>query len=94
MRKIFKYPLEVTGQQVFDVPESAVPRSVGQDPDGVLCMWCEVSDHPLHGSIENQDRKNLWVYIVGTGHDIPVQATKYVGTVKDGEFMWHIYTNE
>ncbi len=94
MRKIFKYPLRIVDEQSINAPESIIPRSVGLDPTGALCLWAEVSDSTLHGSIENQERKTLWIYIVGTGHEIPVQATKYVGTVRQATCMWHIYTNE
>lgn len=92
MRKIYKYEL-LKPEQSFPVPESATPRSVGLDPQGVPCVWCEVADEICHGTINEQPKKLLWIYLVGTGAEIPVPATVYLGRINEGEFVWHVYTN-
>jgi hypothetical protein len=30
-------------------------------------------------------------FIVGTGHDVPDAISKYLATVQDGAFAWHIF---
>lgn len=41
MKTIWKFPLEVTDEQVLMVPKGAKPLTV-QKQDGKPCLWCEV----------------------------------------------------
>ncbi len=38
------------------------------------------------------DKAEIFVVIVGTGHEIPEYAEQYISTVQDGSYVWHIYT--
>jgi hypothetical protein len=65
----------------FQMPQGAIVRSV-QDQHGVVTMWAEVdTDKLLSG-------RRFTVY--GTGHEVPPHA-KYVGTVQQGAFVWHVF---
>jgi len=92
VRKIYKYELRKP-EQSFPVPESAKPQSVGLDPTGTPCVWCEVADEICHGTIEDQPKKLLWIYLVPTGQEIPVPATIYLGRIDECNFVWHVFTN-
>ena len=85
MKRIFKYNLEVTDFQQFDLPLGAVPLTV-QRQDGGICIWAEVDD-------TEQLSNMLSVWIVGTGNHIPRMpiTARYFGTVQLDGLTWHIY---
>lgn len=86
MRTIYKYPLEITDEQVIKISlfkyicESIV--RVDLDPLGQPCIWCEVetTSKPLP----------VIIFIVGTGNPIPDEA-KHIGSFIQGPFVWHVY---
>ena len=45
-------------------------------------IWAEVN--PAN------PKQKVRIIMVGTGHEIPMPA-KHLGTVQDGELVWHIY---
>lgn len=85
MRTIYKYPLDLTDSQILHLPSSAKPLSV-QLQGEQLCMWAEVNTG-VGG------RKEVVITIVGTGHPIPPGAVHYLGTVQQGQFVWHVYAS-
>jgi hypothetical protein len=48
-----------------------------------LCLWAIVN--PIE---EEEDRK---IHIVGTGNLFPEIECCYLGTVQDGNFVWHVF---
>jgi len=86
MKTIFKYQLEVRGDQLVTMPAGAQPLSV-QVQHGAPCLWVLVD--PTAGS---------HVYIVstyGTGHPIPADPGKFVDTyqLEDGDLVFHVFVS-
>lgn len=85
MRTIYKYPLDLTDSQKLSLPVTAKPRSVQLQGDQ-LCLWAEIYT-------EVDGLKSVVISIVGTGHPIPPGAVHYLGTVQQGQFVWHVYAS-
>lgn len=89
MKKIFKYPLQLTDKQDVELPQGAKVLCV-QCQGGQIVLYAEVEDPPLI----KQERT---FYIIGTGHRMPSEiGLIYIGTVQQpsaaGMFVWHVYT--
>lgn len=86
MIAIWKFPLQVTDEQLLVMPSDAEVLSV-QMQQGVLCLWAKLeTKRPC-----SQRR----VRIVGTGNPC-VDVGRYVGTVQqyDGALIWHVFEGE
>ena len=80
-RRVWKYTLEFHTPSVFDMPEDAEIVHVNEQ-NGFPTMWVLVDDcAPTMERI---------FFICGTGDAIRRDA-KYVGSVHDGEYVWHIF---
>lgn len=85
MRRVLKYPLEITDQQFIDTFEYFKPLSV-QVQGGATVLWAEVDD---------EARPARWrVFVHGTGHELHRYADRFVGTFQlpDVGFVGHVYT--
>lgn len=82
--KVFKYPLEVTDRQHITMPIGAEILSV-QAQNGNLCLWAKV-DPAAQSEVRT-------FHVSGTGHDLPNDAGKYVGTAQmlGGALVWHVF---
>lgn len=83
-QRIYKYMLEITGQQEIVMPRNVRALSVGVQ-QGDLCLWALVDiDLP---SVPTKFR------IVCTGHpfDDAKGTCRFVGTVQIGRFVWHVF---
>ena len=65
----------------FSVPQGGIIRSVGEQ-GGVCQMWIQVD--------ERAPTEQRRFEIVGTGHDIPLMANVYRGTVMVPPFVSHL----
>ncbi|TFH10743.1 MAG: hypothetical protein E4H07_04955 [Nitrosomonadales bacterium] len=81
-KTILKFPLEFTEEQTILVPKDATFLSVQMQKDK-LCLWAEC--------VVNSDLEKRTVEILGTSHIFEFAARKYISTVQDGIFVWHIY---
>jgi len=83
---IWKFPLEFLEEQTIRMPPGAHVLTV-QMQAGIPCLWAEVDD-ALGGA---QDDRSF--YIVGTGHPLPADRGRYIGTFQmhSGEFIFHVY---
>ena len=85
--QIWKYPIEATGEQILEVPKGAIFLTV-QTQRGTPQIWalCE-PDEP-------KERRMIAMY--GTGHLIPSNPGKYIGTfqIGDGKLVFHIFEPE
>jgi hypothetical protein len=80
---IFKYPFNLKSTQTIELPDGAQIIHVGLDPADRPCMWAMVNpDHP---------KTNVEIYIIGTGHNVPILATHHMGSFKMGQYMWHVF---
>ena len=86
MRTINKYKLEV--QHESQIIEAQLAQggilSAGLDPSGVLCVWFEIRD--------DVDAIPISFRVVGTGWQmVGMDSFRYVATVTQGAFVWHVY---
>jgi hypothetical protein len=81
---IKKYTLEFTDTQIITIPDGDLLHLGEQN--GKLCMWVA----------EEQDAKyvNFTIFLVGTGHDVPEEATEHLGTVIMKNLVWHVFAGE
>lgn len=88
MNTIYKYTLHTYSYQKISIYRHFKPLSV-QYQNEDLCLWAEVNtDHPI-GLYE--------VRLIGTGQELNFDTItddwKYISTVQDGMFVWHVYIN-
>ena len=84
MKSIWKYPLEVTDEQTISAPSGAKLLHVALQ-GGDLCVWAEVSPAAI--------KAPLPIRIYGTGHDLPDDPGKHLGTfmLEGGTLVFHAY---
>ncbi len=78
--RIYKYKIPVGGK--VKMPVHAKVLHVGVQ-DREICLWAQVDQ----GSPE----VDYCFKIFATGQDITSTDLLYTGTVRDGDFVWHIY---
>lgn len=82
MSRVYKYEFFVADDVVIEMPKGAIIIATGSQKSGYVCLWAIVCpDAPL---------EMRFFHVVGTGHPIP-KGTKYVGTVFDENFVWHVF---
>lgn len=84
MKTIWKYPLLPGRTTVWNMPIGARTLFFAMQ-NGLPTLWALVD--PL------AERHSCAVYVIGTGHPVP-DETRYVGSVLDGEFVWHCFIPE
>lgn len=85
MRTIWKFPLEVTDHQSIEMPANAKVLSVA-DQAGVLTIWALVDPEA------ERELRHVWVF--GTGHPVTVSGATFRGSVQQGPFVWHVFTDQ
>lgn len=89
MKTIWKFPLTVTDVQIVMMPPGAEILSV-EIQGGIICLWALIDVKK-----ETQLEVPHQIEIVGTGN--PMQqidhwlSRKFIGTVQQGQFVWHIF---
>jgi hypothetical protein len=83
MRKVFKYPLTISSKFELQLPKGATILSAQIQSESPV-MWAEVDPEAT--------KTARTLYIVGTGHDVPVGA-RFVSTFQEmgGQLIWHLY---
>lgn len=86
MKTVYKYPVIRLGEPcTVSIPYGALLVHVGLDPSEALCVWMEVDTEEL--------RHVSWSFrVVMTGGTVPPD-THHLGTVRDGEYMLHVYVS-
>jgi hypothetical protein len=83
MRKVWKYKLDMEGfQSIFEIPEGGKVIHV-DNQRGNPTLWVEVD--PI-----KSNEKRTFTYF-GTGHTIPVDNWKHVGSCIIEPYVWHVY---
>lgn len=87
MKRIFKFPLEVTDLQKIRMPKDSTLLTV-QVQKEIPCLWAL-----LDTDKEAEDR---FIKIIGTGHPVPENVLRYIGTfqVMEGTFVGHVFEVE
>jgi hypothetical protein len=94
MRRIFKYPLEITDTQTLVTGKNPEPLSV-QYQHGKLTLWALVDDDSDMQDVETLSR--LEIRIFGTGHAVDWEdaVLTFLGTVQDPTsvmpLVWHVF---
>ncbi len=86
MKKIFKYPLEITDSQEIHLSPNCQLLSV-QIQNGAPTLWAMVDPDARMFPVT--------VYVIGTGNPVPseVNTAIYVDTVQLNGFVWHVFVN-
>jgi hypothetical protein len=82
--KILKYPLELVSSQRISMPTAAQILSVQMQQDR-LVLWALVQEE------RRQEGRSFDIYGTGEAIDIDRGTGKYVATVQQNEFVWHIF---
>lgn len=85
MKRIFKYPIEITDEQKIDMPQGAQILSAQMQNDK-LCLWAAVDD--------NFTSAPIVIRVLGTGHPVPdIEGLRYIGTAQDQRLglVWHVF---
>lgn len=86
MKTIYKYTLNITDEQVIDIPQRGIIRSI-QIQGSDIRMWVEVDEDCL-----TVDKIKLKIKCFGTGHQFDSENLVYLATVVDNSGMvWHFY---
>lgn len=83
MKTIWKYPLEITDEQVVAMPNDAEILTV-QMQGSELCLWAVVED--------TNPKEPRTICIIGTGNPMPDERFLiYIGTAQMGPLVWHVF---
>jgi hypothetical protein len=86
MLTIWKFNLDdAQNETTFEAPAPARVMSAGLDPAGRPSVWVEVES--------DAKKVERTVFLYGTGHPIETNG-RFVGSIFDGSFVWHVYTEE
>lgn len=82
--RIFKYPLEITDEQVLHLPMRSKFLDV-QTQDGELVMWV------LHDT--NLPTRKVTIRIYGTGNPVDefVDDAEFIASAQYGPWVWHVF---
>lgn len=89
MLTVYKYPINPSTEKIeLKIPGGGNVLSAGLDPSGQICVWA------LAQPDEEECITNI--YCVGTGWPLDwileeEDALNFVGSVKDGPYMWHVF---
>jgi hypothetical protein len=79
---IWKFPIEITDEQVIEVPKVNRPLDV-QIQSGTPCIWMAVDpDSP---------RIQVKARVFGTGHPGVTPDMDYIGTFQFGPLVFHVF---
>jgi hypothetical protein len=85
---IWKYILTIEGKQTLMMPEAARLLCV-QMQDGIPCLWAVVDKDSAKVLAKREPRT---VFTVGTGHPMPEECGKYVGTYQPmNGLVFHVF---
>lgn len=84
MRKIYKYAISVTDEQVIAIPDGSRILTVQRQRDHVF-IWIEIDP-------EEKQMRTLQVYTVATGASFSGRGI-YLGTYQlfGGDLIYHVY---
>lgn len=84
MRTIYKYTLEVTDEQLVELPVGSHIIDC-QNQKGAIVMWAMIET-------EQKEMVKRKIIIYGTGHPIKEpESLTWLDTVQVGNFVWHIF---
>lgn len=85
MKEVWKFQLGDGMDQNIKMPMHSTVIAVQVQHDHA-CLWVLVQPENV------QEYRRF--HIVGTGHAVPESARKYIGTIQQGLFVWHIFEGD
>lgn len=88
MKKVYKYPIDITDLQSIKMPkDSEILSAQVQGKSEGLCIWALVDPNP---EIKIEQRI---IKIAGTGHDIRETDLKFIDTFQifNGKGVFHVF---
>jgi len=87
MTVIYKYRINLTPTQILELPQGAQILHVGEDTSSTdICVWAAVDP-------TTTQMVRVPIYVLGTGMlPFPAEPLRHLGSVKQGVFIWHIFT--
>jgi hypothetical protein len=84
MQRIFKYTIN-PNKLFYNMPEGAKILTA-HEQNGDICVWAEVDSEQL-----KMEQREILVF--GTGHSIPDEPRRYIGTafLENGGLVFHVY---
>ena len=82
MLSVWKFKLEVTDLQQVEMPQGAQLMTV-QEQGGELCLWAAVDTEA--------PKESRTIEIIGTGNPFHEASRRYVASVQQGVFVWHVF---
>lgn len=87
MNRIFKYEIEISGDDTeIEMPKGSTPISI-QMQFGKICMWVVVDEV----KIKDEDTERRLFTVVGTGHRFDADGLNYLSTVQYNGLVWHVF---
>lgn len=90
MLTVYKYAVEPSLETIdLDIPGGGPIISAGVDPNGKLCVWAMVNT--------DKPEEKVRILCVGTGWPLDAimnneaNGLNFIGTVKEGIYMWHLF---
>lgn len=88
MRKIYKYPLQITDEQEVFLQGDDPEVLTAQVQNGQLTLWAVVDPNLEAGPV-------VKIRIIGTGNPMPdMEGFYYVNTVQMPPLVWHVWAEE
>jgi hypothetical protein len=85
--EIWKFPLGNGGKQEIIMPKGAEVLTVQtQQTTGHACLWAMCDP--------DGERQVRTFHVVGTGQEMPKDFGRYVGTIQQEIFVWHIFEDD
>lgn len=82
MKTIFKYKLELTDNQILELPYDYQILDI-QVQNDFIYLWALVDNSNMRIKME--------IFIIGTGNPFPSYANEHLGTVQMNNFVWHVF---
>jgi len=85
MKVIYKYPLDIRHHQEIEMPSGSEILTV-QSQGEMGCLWAMIDT-------EKEIKEMRIISVVGTGHEVPPDCVKYIGTFQmaGGALIWHVF---
>lgn len=85
MKSIWKYKLSQYSKLAIQMPKNTNIICT-QYFQGDICLWAEV-DVPN----DTEELETRYFAIYGTGWEMDLDNSKYIGTVFENNLVWHVY---
>ncbi len=83
MTVIWKFRVPHAGQNRIEMPRGAQIASAGCLARDSVYVWALVDPH------EPMEARSVW--LLPTGGELSAMTGRFIGTVIDGPFVWHVF---